>query len=81
MWLGETGSLIINWSIPISLLVAIPVMLGIGLAMERGLIRHFTTSTCRQILVTFGLLLFAEIIKAFMGQTQFHRRPQIFLER
>ena len=69
MWLGETGSLIINWSIPISLLVAIPVMLGIGLAMERGLIRHFYKRPhADQILVTFGLaIVLQEIIKAFYG--------------
>ena len=69
MWLGETGSVIINWSIPISLLVAIPVMLGIGLAMERGLIRHFYKRPhADQILVTFGLaIVLQEIIKAFYG--------------
>ena len=39
---GETlGNTIIDWSVPISILVAIPVMILIGFIMERGLIRHF----------------------------------------
>ena len=69
MWLGDTGTLIIDWSVPISLLVAVPVMLGIGLAMERGLIRHFYKRPhADQILVTFGLaIVLQEIIKAMYG--------------
>ena len=69
MWLGDTGSLIIDWSIPISLVVAIPVMLGVGLAMERGLIRNFYKRTqADQILVNFGLeIVLQEIVKAFYG--------------
>jgi len=69
MWLGDTGTLIIDWSVPISLLVAVPVMLGIGLAMEQGLIRHFYKRPhADQILVTFGLaIVLQEIIKAMYG--------------
>lgn len=69
MWLGDTGTLIIDWSIPISLIVAIPVMLAVGLAMERGLIRHFYKRPhADQILVTFGLaIVLQEIIKAMYG--------------
>ncbi len=69
LWLGDAGALIIDWSVPISLLVAIPVMLAIGLTMERGLIRHFYKRPhADQILVTFGLaIVLQEIIKAIYG--------------
>ncbi len=32
---------IIDYSVPLSILLAIPVMLLIGIVMERGLISHF----------------------------------------
>jgi branched-subunit amino acid ABC-type transport system permease component len=69
IWWGETGSIIIDYAVPISIVVAIPVMLLIGLAMERGLIRHFYKRThAEQILVTFGLaIVVQEIIKANFG--------------
>jgi branched-subunit amino acid ABC-type transport system permease component len=69
IWLGDAGNAIIDWSIPISILVAIPVMLLIGLAMERGLIRFFYKRThAEQILVTFGLaIVIGEIVKALYG--------------
>jgi branched-chain amino acid transport system permease protein len=69
IWWGDTGSLIIDYAVPISIVVAIPVMLLIGLAMERGLIRHFYKRThAEQILVTFGLaIVVQEIIKANFG--------------
>lgn len=69
IWWGETGSMIIDYSVPISILVAIPVMLLIGLAMERGLIRHFyKREHADQILVTFGLaIVLQEIVKANYG--------------
>lgn len=69
-WFGEAaGSAIINWSVPLSILFAIPIMLAIGYVMERGLIRHFYKRPhADQILVTFGLAIVAqEIIKAFYG--------------
>ncbi len=81
MWLGDTGTLIIDWSIPISLLVAVPVMLGIGLAMERGLIRHFYKRPhADQILVTFGLaIVLQEIIKAMYGANPIPQTaPELF---
>ncbi|MCH1449485.1 MAG: branched-chain amino acid ABC transporter permease [Litoricolaceae bacterium] len=81
MWLGDTGSLIIDWSIPISLVVAIPVMLGVGLAMERGLIRHFYKRPhADQILVTFGLaIVLQEIVKAFYGANPIPQTaPELF---
>ena len=36
---GNFGSVMIDYSVPLSILVAIPVMLLLGVAMERGLIR------------------------------------------
>ncbi|MEM1352643.1 MAG: branched-chain amino acid ABC transporter permease, partial [Pseudomonadota bacterium] len=69
-WFGEAaGAAIIDWSVPLSLLFAIPVMIGIGFAMERGLIKHFYKRPhADQILVTFGLaIVLQEIIKYFYG--------------
>jgi len=69
IWWGDTGAAIIDWAVPISVLISIPVMLLIGLAMERGLVRHFYKRThAEQILVTFGLaIVVQEIIKANFG--------------
>jgi branched-chain amino acid transport system permease protein len=69
LWLGDTGDVIIDYAVPLSILVAIPVMLIIGLAVERGLIRFFyKRSHAEQILVTFGLaIVIQEIIKANFG--------------
>lgn len=69
IWFGDTGTTLIQWSVPIAILVAIPVMLVIGLAMERGLIRYFYKRThAEQILVTFGLaIVIGEIIKVIYG--------------
>ncbi|WP_179380100.1 branched-chain amino acid ABC transporter permease [Jannaschia marina] len=67
---GETaGAAIIDWAVPLSILFAIPVMIAIGVAMERGLIRHFYKRPhADQILVTFGLaIVLQEIIKYFYG--------------
>ncbi|MFK7891949.1 MAG: branched-chain amino acid ABC transporter permease [Granulosicoccus sp.] len=63
------GSFIIDYSVPLSVLIAIPIMLLIGLSMERGLIRHFYKRPhADQILVTFGLaIILQEIIKHFFG--------------
>lgn len=69
IWWGNTGAAIIDYAVPISMLVAIPVMLFIGLSMERGLIRFFYKRPhADQILVTFGLaIVVQEIIKANFG--------------
>jgi branched-subunit amino acid ABC-type transport system permease component len=69
IWWGDTGTMIIDYAVPISILVAIPVMLLIGLAMERGLIKHFyKRDDADQILVTFGLaIVIQEIVKANYG--------------
>jgi len=68
-WFGEFGTFLINYSVPLSILLAIPVMLAIGLIMERGLIRFFYARPhAEQILVTFGLaIVIQEIIKAMFG--------------
>ena len=70
LWLGKgTSATIIDLAIPLSILLAIPVMALIGIIMERGLIRHFYKRPhAEQILVTFGLaIVIQEIIKAFFG--------------
>ena len=68
-WFGDFGSFMIEYSVPFAILAAIPVMLIIGIAMERGLIRHFYKRPhAEQILVTFGLaIVIGEIIKKFYG--------------
>ncbi|MEM9676818.1 MAG: branched-chain amino acid ABC transporter permease [Pseudomonadota bacterium] len=64
-----TGDVIIDWAVPISILVAIPVMMLVGVVIERGLIKHFyKRAHADQILVTFGLaIVLQEIIKYFYG--------------
>ncbi|MEM0899273.1 MAG: branched-chain amino acid ABC transporter permease [Pseudomonadota bacterium] len=69
-WFGpEIGSAIIGWSVPLSILFAIPIMVLVGLVMERGLIKHFYKRPhADQILVTFGLaIVLQEIVKYFYG--------------
>ena len=69
LWWGDTGTMIIDYAVPLSIIAAIPLMLLIGLCMERGLIRFFYKRThAEQILVTFGLaIVIQEIIKANFG--------------
>ena len=67
---GESlGAGIIDWAVPLSILFAIPVMILIGVIMERGLIKHFYKRPhADQILVTFGLaIVLQEIIKYYYG--------------
>lgn len=68
-WLGDFGAFLVNYSVPFSIIVAIPVMLLIGIVMERGLIKHFYKRPhADQILVTFGLaIVLQEIIKHYFG--------------
>lgn len=63
------GAIIVDYSVPLAIIMAIPVMLLIGLIMERGLIRHFYKRPhADQILVTFGLaIILQEIIKHYFG--------------
>ena len=69
-WFGpEFGAAIIDWSVPLAIFFAIPIMVFIGLAMERGLIKYFYHRPhADQILVTFGLaIVLQEIVKYFYG--------------
>ncbi|RED49909.1 branched-chain amino acid ABC transporter permease [Aestuariispira insulae] len=80
-WFGQTGTTIIEYSVPLSILFSIPIMLAIGLIMERGLIKHFYKRThAEQILVTFGLaIVLQEIIKACFGANPIPQTPPEFL--
>jgi len=81
-WFGpEVGQVIIDWSVPLAILFAIPVMLIIGFVMERGLIKHFyKREHADQILVTFGLaIVLQEIIKANFGANPIQTpAPEVF---
>ncbi|AEQ51717.1 branched-chain amino acid ABC transporter permease [Pelagibacterium halotolerans] len=68
-WFGAYGEFIVDYSVPLSILLTIPVMLIIGIVMERGLIKHFYKRPhAEQILVTFGLaIVLQELVKAFFG--------------
>ena len=68
-WFGDFGGFLVDYSVPISILAAVPFMLLIGVAMERGLIRHFYKRPhAEQILVTFGLaIVLQEIVKSVYG--------------
>jgi len=82
-WFGvQTGQTIMDWSVPLAILFAIPIMMLIGIIMERGLIKHFYKRPhADQILVTFGLaivlhyfafaLLVIGIVFAFLQFTTF----------
>lgn len=67
--LGDWGKFLIDYSVPVSILIAIPIMLLLGIIMERGLIRFFYKRPhADQILVTFGLaIILQEIVKKFFG--------------
>ena len=69
IWFGDFGQTLIEYSVPVSILLAVPIMLVIGLVIERGLIKHFYKRPhADQILVTFGLaIVLQEIIKAWFG--------------
>ncbi|MGR3452678.1 branched-chain amino acid ABC transporter permease [Pseudooceanicola sp.] len=69
-WFGpEMGAAIVDWSVPLAILFAIPIMALIGYVMERGLIKHFYKRPhADQILVTFGLaIVLQELIKHYYG--------------
>jgi branched-chain amino acid transport system permease protein len=69
LWLGDFGSFLVDHAVFVSVLVVIPVLLLIGVAMERGLIRYFYRRPhAEQILVTFGLaIVISELVKAWFG--------------
>ena len=69
-WFGEAaGGVILDWAVPLAILLAIPVMILLGFIMERGLIKHFYKRPhADQILVTFGLaIVLQEVIKYYFG--------------
>ena len=68
-WFGDFGATLVDYSVPVSIVAAIPIMLMVGLIMERGLIQYFYKRPhADQILVTFGLaIVLQEIIKAMYG--------------
>ncbi|TCL09029.1 amino acid/amide ABC transporter membrane protein 1 (HAAT family) [Shimia isoporae] len=77
-WFGpEMGAAIIDWSVPLAILLAIPVMILVGLIMERGLIKHFyKREHADQILVTFGLaIVLQEIVKYYFGANPIQTPP------
>ncbi len=69
IWFGDTGKALIDWTVPLAIIVAIPIMLLFGYIMERGLIQRFYKRThAEQILVTFGLaIVLQELVKAYFG--------------
>ena len=69
IWLGDAGARLIDFAVPLSILLAVPIMLLLGVAIERGLIRHFYRRPhADQILVTFGLaIVLQELVKASFG--------------
>jgi branched-chain amino acid transport system permease protein len=73
-WFGDFGAVLLEYSVPVSILLAIPIMLLIGVVIERGLIKHFYKRPhADQILVTFGLaIVMQEIIKAIFGPNTFY---------
>jgi branched-chain amino acid transport system permease protein len=68
-WFGDFGAVLVQYSVLFAILLAIPVMLIAGIAMERGLIKHFYKRPhAEQILVTFGLaIVLQEIVKSVFG--------------
>ena len=68
-WFGDVGASLIEYSVLWSILFAIPIMVIVGIAMERGLIKYFYKRPhADQILVTFGLaIVLQEIIKQIFG--------------
>ncbi|MCY4152507.1 MAG: branched-chain amino acid ABC transporter permease [Aestuariivita sp.] len=65
----DVGNVLIDWSVPLSIIFAFPIMIAFGVIMERGLIKHFYKRPhADQILVTFGLaIVLQEVIKYFFG--------------
>ncbi|MBL4875229.1 MAG: branched-chain amino acid ABC transporter permease, partial [Cohaesibacteraceae bacterium] len=68
-YFGDFGLVLIDYSVPIAIILTIPIMLIVGVVMERGLIRHFYNRPhADQILVTCGLaIVLQEIVKHYFG--------------
>ena len=65
----EATAFLQDWSVPLSIILAVIFMTAVGFIMERGLIKHFYKRPhADQILVTFGLaIVLAEIVKHYYG--------------
>jgi len=69
-WFGaDVSNFLLEWSVPMSILLAILVMGIVGVIMERGLIKHFYKRPhADQILVTFGLaIILQELVRHYFG--------------
>jgi branched-chain amino acid transport system permease protein len=76
-WFGDFGHFLLEYSVPVAILLAVPVMLVIGIVMERGLIRFFYKRPhAEQILVTFGLaIVLQELVKSQYGANPIPQPP------
>ena len=65
----DVGGFMVDFSVPLSIILAIIVMGIVGVVMERGLIKHFYKRPhADQILVTFGLaIVIGELIRHYYG--------------
>src|SRR5690606_24548369 len=72
-WLGDFGAFLNDYSVPASILLAVPVMHVAGIVTTRGLLRDFSKRPhADQILVIFGLaIVIQEIIKHFFRANPF----------
>ncbi|MEP1207362.1 MAG: branched-chain amino acid ABC transporter permease [Rhizobiaceae bacterium] len=69
-WLGtDVSNFLQDYSVPLSIILAMFFMAIVGIVMERGLIKHFYKRPhADQILVTFGLaIVLQEIVKHYYG--------------
>jgi len=69
-WVGiDAAEFLMDWSVPLSVLLAIVFMAIFGIVMERGLIKYFYKRPhADQILVTFGLaIILQELIRHYFG--------------
>jgi branched-chain amino acid transport system permease protein len=81
-WFGpEVSEFLLDWSVPLSIILAVIVMAILGVIMERGLIKHFYKRPhADQILVTFGLaIIVQELIRHYFGANPIPQSaPEIF---
>ena len=65
----DLGGFMLDYTVPLSIILAVIIMGVVGYVMERGLIRHFYKRPhADQILVTFGLaIVVGELIRHYFG--------------
>jgi branched-subunit amino acid ABC-type transport system permease component len=69
-WFGpDISGFLLDWSVPLSIILAVIIMGAVGVIMERGLIKHFYKRPhADQILVTFGLaIILQELVRHYFG--------------